>query len=47
MQVQVGKARVAQAEGPYPGNLQAAAYHLQQAVLVCFKMLLLVHVLAV
>ena len=34
MQVQVAKARLAQAEGPYPGNVQAAEQYLQQAVLV-------------
>ncbi|DBA83504.1 TPA: hypothetical protein ACH3X2_006432 [Trebouxia sp. C0005] len=34
IQVQVAKARIAQAEGPYPGNLQAAEYHLKEAVLL-------------
>ena len=30
----MAKARLAQAEGPYPGNVQAAEIHLRQAVLV-------------
>ena len=34
LQVQVAKARIAQAEGPYPGNLQAAEHHLKEAVLI-------------
>ncbi|KAL0032084.1 hypothetical protein WJX77_004214 [Trebouxia sp. C0004] len=34
IQVHVAKARIAQAEGPYPGNLHAAEHHLKEAVLL-------------